>query len=69
MNEPLSLAVFADLRGDEGIQICVQGDVPGYVPMVVLALTVFANEGGFSDAFRSVMRYVSEAPPASSAPS
>jgi len=54
------VSVRADLRGDEGVHVLVD-DFPHcvYVPAVVIALVVLANEGGsFGDTFRKLQNYV-----------
>lgn len=57
------VSVRADLRGDEGVHVLVD-DFPHcvYVPAVVIALVVLANEGGaFNNMLPVLSRYVTPA--------
>jgi hypothetical protein len=63
VNDAICVVVSADLRGDDGLQICVYCEVPTHIPSVVIALVVLANESGFlNNAFGHLLRYVSDAP-------
>lgn len=63
-NDVLELLLVADVRGDDGIQILVTTPtdcivLATYVPAVVLALVVLANDGGTLNNIATKMtRYV-----------
>lgn len=63
INEHINVTVHADLQGDEGPQVGIQAEVPTYVPMVVLALVVLANNvGDLASAFVTIARFVTRNP-------
>lgn len=64
VNTVIETVVDADLRGDDGLQVRVDYLSPTpYVPAVVIALVVLANDdGGLSNMFQKMGRYVTSMP-------
>lgn len=59
VNITFEVTVSADLRGDDGLQVVVEAQTQTYVPAIVIALVVLANDGGtINHVFQKMSSYV-----------
>ncbi len=63
INDVMETIISADLRGDEGLHVLVEAQDLTYVPAIVIALVVLANDSGtFNNMIPKLSNYVTHMP-------